>query len=427
MIAPVPIFLQDIDAMARLKSALAISAFALVLACPAYAEPGVRAVSHGHNHATTATSVELAQNFGVPPGNVGGGDNGGGDNGNGGGDNGGGGDATLVVRVSQLEAQVRDLNGKIEQLQYANHQLEDQMKKFQEDVEFRFQELSHRGGAKLQKHSDLSDNPASMNSADQGTTGTTTGSTTASQIVPAPHGDTHDDVFDPTKDPNAPGAPHNLSNPSSSNGSNAANDGAAGNGAPNGQVASNDDGPINLLSAPQSGQTPGGADAQPNPATTTTGGVPQPGANPGPGGYTTPGGTVIADAAHGADETKEEFDIALAYMKQKDYDNAERSLSDFLDKNPKNKRTSDAIYYLGESYYARGRNREAAEQYLKISANYASSPRAPDAMLRLGQALHALGDKEQACAAFSEVPRRYPNAAATVKASAAREAKKAQC
>lgn len=418
--------------MARLKSALAISAFAMVLACPAFAEPAVRAASYGRNSATTtASSMELAQNFGVPPGNVGGGDNGGGDNGNGGGDTGGG-DATLVVRVNQLEAQVRDLNGKIEQLQYANHQLEDQMKKFQEDVEFRFQELSHRSGSKLPKHSDLSDNPASMNSADQGTTGTTTGSTTASQIAPAPHSDTHDDVFDPTKDPNAPGAPHNLGNgPNGSNaaGVGAADNGAAGNGAPNGQVASNDDAPINLLSATQSGQTPGGAGPQPNPTTTTTGGPqPQPGANPGPGGYaTTPGGTVIADAAHGADETKEEFDIALAYIKQKDYDNAERSLSDFLDKNPKTKRTSDAIYYLGETYYLRGRNREAAEQYLKISANYASSPRAPDAMLRLGQALHALGDKEQACAAFSEVPRRYPNAAATVKASAAREAKKAQC
>ncbi len=382
---------------------------------------------------TASSSVQLAQNFGVPPGNVGGGDNGGGDNGNGGDGNGASGDdATLVVRVSQLEAQVRDLNGKIEQLQYANHQLEDQMKKFQEDVEFRFQELSHRGGVKLPKHSDLSDNPASMNSADQGTTGTTTGSTTASQIAPAPHSDTHDDAFDPTKDPNAPGAPHNLGNlgPEWVERSRrwCGGNGAAGNGAPNGQVASNDDAPINLLSATQSGQTPGGAGAQPNPATTTTGGPPpQPGANPGPGGYTTPGGTIIADAARGSDETKEELDIALGYLKQKDYDNAERSLSDFLEKNPKNKRTSDAIFYLGESYYLRGRNREAAEQYLKISANYASSPRAPDAMLRLGQALHALGDKEQACAAFSEVPRRYPNAAATIKASAAREAKKAQC
>ncbi|HEY1736839.1 MAG TPA: tol-pal system protein YbgF [Methylovirgula sp.] len=396
--------------MARLKSALAISAFALILASAAHAEPPNPIASHARETANSIKPFELAQNFGAPQGN---GDNGGGDNGG----EGGGGDASLVVRVNQLEEQVRDLNGKIEQLQFANHQLEDQLKKFQEDVEFRLDELSHKGG--LKKHSELSE-PGNISSADQNAAGNTgiTGGTSA------PHGDSHDDAFDPTKNPNAPGAPQNLGN-TGANGSNPPG-GAPGNGAASGQVASNDDAPINLLSASQSGQTPGGAGAQPNPGTTTGGNVPpQPGPNG--GGYTTPGGTVIADNAHGGDETKEELDIALGYMKQKDYDNAERSLSAYLDKNPKGKRTSDAIYYLGESYYLRGRNREAAEQYLKISANYASSPRAPEAMLRLGQALHALGDKEQSCAAFSEVPRRYPNAASSIKASAAREAKKAQC
>jgi len=64
---------------------------------------------------------------------------------------------------------------------------------------------------------------------------------------------------------------------------------------------------------------------------------------------------------------------------------------------------------------------------LKISTDYATSPRAPEAMLRLGESLQALGAKEQACATFSEVPRKYPNASAAVKAGAEREAKRAQC
>ena len=117
----------------------------------------------------------------------------------------------------------------------------------------------------------------------------------------------------------------------------------------------------------------------------------------------------------------------MGYLKQRDYDDAEKSFAAFLEKNPKSRFTSDALYYLGETYYQRGRQREAAEQYLKISENYATSPRAPEAMLRLGESLQAIGAKEQACATFSEVPRKYPNASAAVKAGAEREAKRAQC
>ena len=53
----------------------------------------------------------------------------------------------LIVRLNQLEGQVRQLNGQIEQLQFRNQQLEQSLRRMQEDFEFRFQELSGRGGA----------------------------------------------------------------------------------------------------------------------------------------------------------------------------------------------------------------------------------------------------------------------------------------
>ena len=124
---------------------------------------------------------------------------------------------------------------------------------------------------------------------------------------------------------------------------------------------------------------------------------------------------------------KEQFDLALGYYRQKEYENAEINFIAFLKKNPRSKMAPDATYYLGESFFQRGRQREAAEQYLKISTQYANSPRAPGAMLRLGQSLYALGAKEQACATFGEIARKYPNASATVKAGAEREVKRAQC
>jgi tol-pal system protein YbgF len=380
-----------------------------------------------------------AQSYGAPPANVGD-DGGSGGYGSGGYGSGGGGDAAgLVVRIGQLEEQVRQLNGKVEQLQFANRQLEDRMQKFQQDIEFRFQELSHKGGKALPKRSELMDTPSPSVSpaasvADQ-----------LPQAAGTPRSGTHDDAFDPSRDPGAPGAPRVLGGtaPATAPVASAAGAGvAAVSGSGNAAANADDDAPITLLSSPQSSGASGGASngggagigasgngASPgtSPAVATSGSVSASRVSTGPakGGYTTPDGTVIADAQ--ANAPKEEFEIALGFLKQKDYDDAEHSFAAFVAKNPKSRRASDALYYLGETYYLRGRQREAAEQYLKISTNYASSPRAPEALLRLGEALHALGAKEQACATFSEVPRKYPRASAAIKASAQRAAKRAQC
>jgi TolA-binding protein len=50
--------------------------------------------------------------------------------------------AELVVRLNRLEGQVRQMSGQIEQLQFENRQQKDQLRKFQEDVEYRLQERS---------------------------------------------------------------------------------------------------------------------------------------------------------------------------------------------------------------------------------------------------------------------------------------------
>jgi tol-pal system protein YbgF len=55
--------------------------------------------------------------------------------------------AELTVRTNRLENQVRQLSGQIEQLQFENRRLTEQLRKFQEDMEFR---LNERGGARPQ-------------------------------------------------------------------------------------------------------------------------------------------------------------------------------------------------------------------------------------------------------------------------------------
>lgn len=311
--------------------------------------------------------------------------------------------ASLLVRIGRLETQVRQLNGQIEQMQFETRRLEEQLRKFQEDIDFRFREGAPASPAASppQKRSESTETKITANAA-----GTQQG---AAPFVPARRGD----AFDPEQNPAAPGAPRPLGSLAPATAAGAVQGRHGVDGYPG--LSQTDPGAPLDLSGGRSRAAGVPAPAPPL-ASVSRGGSTQ--------GGTAPGGTAVAALPN---SPRQEFDVALAYLKQRSYENAEKGFSQFLEKNPKDKMASDAHYFLGESFYLRGRHREAAEQYLKVSAQYPSSPRAPEALLRLGQSLNALHAKEQACATFSEIPRKYPNAPSMVKVGAEREAKRAQC
>jgi tol-pal system protein YbgF len=124
---------------------------------------------------------------------------------------------------------------------------------------------------------------------------------------------------------------------------------------------------------------------------------------------------------------KDTFDLAVGYVKRKEYASAEESFRDFLRKYPSDRMVAEAQYWLGESMYQRQRFRDAAESFLVVTTKYESSAKAPDALLRLGQSLAALGEKETACAAWGEIGRKYARASAGVKASVVAEQKRVRC
>src|SRR4051812_32301673 len=51
----------------------------------------------------------------------------------------------VAMRLDALESQIRQLTGQVEQLQFRNQQLEQQLKRTSEDYEFLFQELGGKG------------------------------------------------------------------------------------------------------------------------------------------------------------------------------------------------------------------------------------------------------------------------------------------
>ena len=264
------------------------------------------------------------QGYGRPPAPVGGGYD---DDGRGGGSD----DAAgLTVRIDKLENQMRQLNGQIEQLQFANRRLEDQLKKFEGDVDFRLQDLGHAGGgAKPQRRGDVGD----------GTTPPTSAAVDVAPpaAAPAPARARRGDAFDPAADPAAVGAPRPIGSLPATGASREAALADAGGG----------DAPLDLSGGRLRGSA-GAAGAPPVPLN-AGGTAPRPGAAP----TVTPGDTVIAGAAPSG--PKEEFDQALGYYKDKQYDTAEKGFAALIQKNPKARIAPDAIYYLGETYYQRGR------------------------------------------------------------------------
>ncbi|MBN4097735.1 MULTISPECIES: tol-pal system protein YbgF [Methylobacterium] len=296
----------------------------------------------------------------------------------------------LVVRLGRIENQSRMMAGQIETLQYENRQLKEQLRKFQEDVEYRLNE--GKGGKP-------SAAPAPSGPVNGGNPGAGR---------PGKRGD----AFDPSQAPGAPGAPMQLGStqPSAPLPPREAEEAAEAAPRPQRlpQGALNESGEDDSEAGTSGYDEP--VDLRP-PA--RTGAIP---ARPSESVAATRTGDPAAD-----------FDAAVELYRAKQYEQAEMGLRQFIQSHPRDNRVAGATYWLGESYLARGRNREAAEQFLKVSTDYARSAQAPDAMLKLGVTLNALGAREQACATLAELDRKFPNAGTGVRQGVAREQKRARC
>ena len=321
--------------------------------------------------------------------------------------------ADLATRLDRMENALRQMTGTIEQLQYQNQQLQMQLKRLQDDTEYRFQQLGSKGGAPVNGLAPRAMAPQSPAAPMAPTVAP------ADATAPGRRGD----AFDPSRQPNAPGAPRALGNESvmAPPVDNAAN--LPPVGAPGGRD----------VGAPLDLSTLAGAAANPAPEAPT--GPPAPAApvvnrpvasDQLPARNPAAPGVQLATLPPSA-TPQDEYDMAYGYVLHKDYALAEQAFRDFLRKYPDERLVPDAQYWLGESLFQSQHYRDAAESFLAVSTKYGSSGKAPDALLRLGQSLAALNQKEAACATLAEVGRKYPRASASVKRGVTQEQKRAHC
>ncbi len=124
---------------------------------------------------------------------------------------------------------------------------------------------------------------------------------------------------------------------------------------------------------------------------------------------------------------QEQYDEAYGLLHKAEYDQAERALTAFVAQHHDSPLAANAQYWLGETYYARGKFTEAAVAFAEGFQKFPKSAKAPDDLLKLGMALASLNQKNDACKTFDQLGTQFPTAAASLKRRAEQERKRLLC
>ncbi len=122
-----------------------------------------------------------------------------------------------------------------------------------------------------------------------------------------------------------------------------------------------------------------------------------------------------------------QYNAAFGLLRKADYEGAEEALRGFIRQYPNDPLAGNAQYWLGESYYARGKYSEAAAAFADGYKRYPKGPKAPEELLKLGMALEHANQKHNACIALMQLDRDFPHPGNAVKDRAAQEKKKLGC
>lgn len=278
-------------------------------------------------------------------------------------------------RVTQLEEEVRKLSGTIEELNFQVLQMQEQLRKMQEDTEFRFQELEKGGTGVTGKKSEAIAPARAKSAPGAATSGDTTAAAAPQRSDPATQTDSTGGA--------AGGA---TAMPGVNLGTVTVDQ--------NGNVQSSTiDQPTDVLPAPAS---PGGDN------------------------------TTVA-ALPSTDDPDELYRDAYEFILSGDYPTAEAGFRDHVNRFPADPKTADAHYWLGEAMLQQEKYRDAAEVFLQSNKNYPDSSKAPDMLLKLGVSLNKLNQHDVACATFKEVSKRYPKASDALKQKVKQEQALAAC
>ena len=121
------------------------------------------------------------------------------------------------------------------------------------------------------------------------------------------------------------------------------------------------------------------------------------------------------------------YEQAFALLRDKHYESAGTAFSDFLERWPEHELADNAKYWLGESWYVRNDFERAARLFAEAYQKNPKGPKGADNLLKLALSLNGMGKKEEACLTFAQLDKEYGAAATPVVARAAQEKTRIGC
>ena len=128
-----------------------------------------------------------------------------------------------------------------------------------------------------------------------------------------------------------------------------------------------------------------------------------------------------------AASAEKQYEFATSFLKQGDYNTAERALREFVTTHPEHKKAGNAQYWYAETFRIRQLYTDAASAYLEGYQKYPKSEKAAINLLKLGVSLVQIGEKDQGCLMILGVKKEYPKAKQSVLQKAKYEEKKFEC
>ncbi len=109
------------------------------------------------------------------------------------------------------------------------------------------------------------------------------------------------------------------------------------------------------------------------------------------------------------------YNFAMDLYKQKKYKEAEQAFDKFLAANPQGVLAPNALYWKGETYYARGDYPNAIFTFKEVQTRYPKHSKAADSLLKTGMSYAKLGDKNNANLHYTVLKEDFPNSDAAKK------------
>jgi len=123
----------------------------------------------------------------------------------------------------------------------------------------------------------------------------------------------------------------------------------------------------------------------------------------------------------------EQYNHAYGLLKQADYPAAEEAFRNFVSQHPGDSLAGSAQYWLGETFYARGKYADAATAFAEGYKRYPKGTKAADDLLKLAMSLARANQKQNACVALAQLDRDFPHPGAAIKDRAVAEKKRLGC